>query len=114
MDIPNWYWSKGLHDAKVIDLFFESLDYDYTQRNPVRNCLTIQLNTENAMFDTSIKAIKFYNVRILQGNIDFEGWFWKDDTLVVTRKGFELEITLISYPNIKRIKISFESVIVEK
>ena len=37
MDIPNWYWKKGLHDAKITGWQFENFDYDYSKRNPIRN-----------------------------------------------------------------------------
>ncbi len=114
MEIPNWYWVNGLHDAKVTNLSFENFDYDYTKRNPIRNCITIQLDTRNAMFDTSIKAIKLLNSKIVQGDMDFVDWFWKDDILTTSHKGFELQITLISNRHIKICKISFENVIVEK
>ena len=114
MQIPDWYWVKGLHDAQVTDLSFIDFDYDYTKRNPTRNCMTIQLDTRSAMFDTSIKAIKLLNSKIVQGDTDFVGWFWKDDILKPSHKGFELQITLISNRNTKICKISFENAIVEK
>ena len=110
MGNPDWYWTKGLHDAKVINVLFKNIDYEFTKRNPIRNFLDIQLDSQKAMFDTTIKSIKLYNSKIIEGDLDFIGWYWKDDKLIETTKGFELEITLILYPHTKKIKISFEKV----
>lgn len=39
------------------------MNFDYTQKNPLRNYLEIKLNSKHAMFDTNIKAIRFYNFK---------------------------------------------------
>ena len=114
MNTPSWYWTKGLHDAKITDCRIDHFNYEYTQKNPIRNCITVDLDTRNALLDTTITTIKFLNTKIIQGDIDCTGWFWKDDVLTTTCKGYELEITFISYPKIKKIKISFDDIIVER
>ncbi len=114
MDKPSWYWSKGLHDAKIITCKIDHFNYDYTQKNPIRNCISIDLDAHNALFDTTIATIKFLNAKIIQGDIDCEGWFWKDDELTTTCRGYALEIALSSYPKTKKIKIFFDDIIVER
>ena len=50
-ETPNWYWKNGLHDAVIETISLEQLNYDYTQRVPIRNYLSIKLNAQNALFD---------------------------------------------------------------
>ena len=114
MDMPNWYWKKGLHDAKITDWQLENFEYDYSQRNPIRNCITLKLDSQKAMFDTAIKAIKFINAKLIQGDTQCVNWFWKDDIITKSYKGYEIEITLTSYPNVRKIVINFADAIVER
>ena len=114
MDIPNWYWKKGLHDAKITGWQFENFDYDYSQRNPIRNCITVELDSRMALFDTTLKTIKFVNAKIIQGDTQCVNWFWKDDIVQKTYKGYEIEITLTPYPSTKKMKIAFENIIIER
>lgn len=114
MDTPNWYWKKGLHDAKITNWKIENLDYDYSQRNPVRNCITVELDAKLAMFDTTIKKIKFLNAKLIQGNEPCVDWFWKYDSIQKKHTGYEIEIVLTLHRETKKIKIAFESIIVER
>ncbi len=114
MVMPNWYWEKGLHDAKIISCQIENFNYDYSKPNPVRNCITIELDSGMAMFDTTLKAIKFFNAKFIQGDIQGENWFWNYDIIKENSKGYELEINLVSYPKRKKCKIVFENVIIER
>lgn len=47
-DDLTWYWEQGLHDAEITGIEEVELAYDYTERNPLRTCLVIHLNTEHA------------------------------------------------------------------
>lgn len=114
MDTPIWYWKKGLHDAKITNWQSEFFDYDYSQRNPIRNCITVELDARMAMFDTTIKAIKFVNAKLTQGDSQCVNWFWKDDIVKKTSRGYEIEILLTSFRKTKKINISFENVIIER
>ena len=114
MNMPSWYWENGLHDAQITDIQFEEFDFDYSQHNPIRNCITIKLDAQMAMFDTTLKEIKLMNAKFIHGDAQCVNWFWKDDIIKETNKGYELEITLISHRKIKKCKIGFENAIIER
>ena len=63
--MPAWYWEKGLHDAIIKNITLCPLNYDYTQKNPIRNYLLIEIDSSHALFDSTIKEIKLFNAKIL-------------------------------------------------
>lgn len=79
--LPSWYWSAGLHDAKITHIGELTLPYDYKQKNPVRNCLILYINSRGAMFDTKVKEIHLYNYKILSLAAEIEGSWWLSDSL---------------------------------
>ena len=76
----DWYWAKGLYDAEIVDIKKEEYVYDYRQKDPIRNMLEIVLDTRQAMNDSSIKSIRFYNYKIIAGGEDIlHAWWYKDE-----------------------------------
>lgn len=92
-NLPKWYWSKGLHDAKIESYDVVELDYNYKLKNPKRNYLQINVNSKNAMYDTSVVAIKFYNFKC-DNLTDLTNSYWLEDKLNVTNDKFMLNISL--------------------
>lgn len=90
---PPWYWTNGLHDAQITSFDVVKLDYDYTLKNPIRNYLQLNLNSKNALFDTSIKAIRFYNFKCDNLN-EFNKTYWLSDELNKVDGKFILKISL--------------------
>ena len=111
---PDWYWSKGLHDAKILSYQIIELDYDYKQKNPYRNYLEIKLNPTHALMDNKVASIKFYNFKCnnLQGLND--AW-WMEDELIYNDKKYLLSLTTAKldgeYP---KIEIFFDFAEVER
>lgn len=93
---PDWYWSNGLHDAVIKDYFLVSLNYNYREKNPKRNYFALIIDSSNALWTTSIKMIKFYNVNNSPISIDARGWWWVNDQLEfdVTRNKWKLDICI--------------------
>ena len=112
--MTDWYWVRGLHDAELKNVIFHQLDYDYTERNPIRNYIELRLDSSQAMFDTSIKAIRLYNAKIISGDLDCVNWFWKKDVLTQEAKKFVLDITFMHLREFKNCRISFEKAEVER
>ncbi len=80
---PDWFWNRGLHDAKIISI--EEIFYgDY---KPVRNCLVLKLNANNAMFEIDIKELRFYNYKLhFPYSVErYEGLWWMSEDLTVKR-----------------------------
>ena len=90
---PEWYWRRGLHDAQILTADALELDYDYRQRNPVRNCFRLQLDAAGALFDREVRTISFYNYRILRP-APLEGAFWMGDFLRRDGQRYVLDITV--------------------
>ncbi len=61
---PDWYWKYGLHDAVILAVSELQLVPDYTEKKPKINCLEIQLDSKNAIYERDIKAIRLYNYKI--------------------------------------------------
>ena len=94
-ETPNWYWKNGLHDAVIETISLEQLNYDYTQRVPIRNYLSIKLNAQNALFDVSVKEIKLYNAKVMSDAFDYSGYWWVNDSLNIQIANIKKEETII-------------------
>lgn len=99
---PDWYWKRGLHDAEITGVEERELDYDYTQPNPVRSCMTIRLDAKNAMFDIGVTAIHLYNYKVVRDESGtggygdgLEGCYWMQDRLRFENGKYCLEITAL-------------------
>ena len=75
------YLGKGLHDAEVTHVQKTELVYDVHARDPKRSYLEIGLNSEQALFDVGVCAVRFYNCVIVDGELPAVGDWWQEDTL---------------------------------
>ncbi len=87
---PEWYWTRGLHDAKIVSATTKESDW-----NPDDDCLTFKMNCHGAMFESDIKEIHFYNFKILTNNFDINllnGAWWLSDELTQQDNHYLLEL----------------------
>ena len=87
---PDWYWSAGLHDAKII-----SVTETQSPRNPEERQLIIKLDGDWAIYERDIREIRLlgYRVKTKDFNLStMQGGFWLWDDL--TRRGdrFHMEL----------------------
>lgn len=109
---PNWYWTRGLFDAEVLDVHVVEVSYDYKQRNPIRNFLSIKLNSRQAMNDTSIREIRLFNAKILSDSFECVGYWWVRDRLEKEGNKFLISIELRNSRCSRTIVIRFDDAIV--
>lgn len=80
-NFPEWYWTHGLHDAKIISATNKESRWD-----PEDNCLILKIDCDGALFERGITEIRFYNYRIKTGDVDVSllngGWWLSDEILV--------------------------------
>ncbi len=113
-DIPSWYWSGGLHDARIIAKSYYSFDYGNYPKTQYQNCIELKLDLSQAMFDTSIKAVRFYNCREMTPDIDIENLWWIRDDIVMANNKFVAKIELFSQKRTCLYIIRFEHCEVER
>ena len=113
---PQWYWSLGLHDAEVLKTERIALDYDYTQRNPIRNCLKLHLDSSPCTYDTTVKTISLYNYKVLQEPIErkIDGCWWFGDRLEFKHDAYLLTIALLDQRREHTFVVRFEHAEVER
>ena len=95
--LPEWYWNRGLHDAKIVRIEKLELPYDYKQRIPKRNCFVVHMDSKQAMFDTSVREIRLFNYKILTAepsSLDIEGTNWITDQLTEENGKYVLQVEL--------------------
>lgn len=114
--LPEWYWNRGLHDAKIVRIEKLELPYDFKLRNPTRNCFVFHLDSKQALFDTSVQEIRLFNYKILAADIsapDIEGTYWITDKLTEEDGKYFLQVELLNCgknsTNNFLFKIRFES-----
>ena len=61
---PDWYWKYGLHDAVILSVSELQLVPDYKVKKPKFNCLEIELDSKNALYERDNKTIRLYNYKI--------------------------------------------------
>lgn len=116
---PAWYWIKGLHDAGITEVAAFEFPFDYNKfikdkNNYNRNLLKLKVDSKGALFDTTVKEIRFYNYKILTPDISLENrsiMWWLSDRLREADGCFVLDIDLHdfkSYPEDFTFKIKFE------
>ena len=122
---PEWYWISGLHDACILEVETFEFPFDYNkfvrEKNKYdRNLMTLKINAKGALYDNTVKEIRFFNYKILTDHISLEGrekvW-WLADRLVDYGDYFTLEIDLQdfdSYPEDFTYKIKFERAEVDR
>ena len=67
---PEWYWVRALHDACIVGVEMFEFPFDYNKfiqekDKYNRNLLTLKIDASSAMFDTSVREIRFFNYKIL-------------------------------------------------
>ena len=93
---PSWYWSQGLHDAKILSATPLELPPDWKAHTPRYNCLELTFDASGAMYDTKVTKITLYNYKLLTPDFDLgnlSGAWWYGDILTVEAEGkFRLEL----------------------
>ena len=83
--LPEWYWTRGLHDAKILSVSELQLTPNYLEKNPKINCFKIELDCDNAMYEYNIKTIRLYNYKIKSNDLDINllnGGWWLSDEII--------------------------------
>ena len=97
---PDWYWKYGLHDAVILSVSELQLVPDYKEKKPKINCLEIQLDSKNAIYERDIKAIRLYNYKIKTPEIDINSidkpWWIGDTIKKLDNNRYLLEIVIES------------------
>jgi len=75
--LPDWYWVSGLHDACIVGVELFEFPFDYSKfaggKNRYdRNLMTLKINAKGALFDRTVKEIRFFNYKILTDHISLE------------------------------------------
>ena len=116
---PEWYWINGLHDACIVGIESLVFPFDYNKfvrekHDYNRNLLVLKINANSALYDNTVKEIRFFNYKNLTDHISLEGrkkvW-WLSDRLVDHGSSYRLEIDmkdLDSDPEDFTFKIKFE------
>ena len=81
--LPEWYWTRGLHDANIISATIRESDWD-----PSDTSLIFKIDCEGALFEIDITEIRFNRFKILTSEFkmeDLQGGWWLYDEL--TQKG---------------------------
>lgn len=122
---PDWYWTTGLHDACIIGVETFDFPFDYNkfigEKNKYnRNLLALKIDGTGAIYDSSVKEIRFFNYKTLTTEISLENrkkvW-WLADRLVDHGDHYTLEIDLQdfdSYPEEFTYRIKFERAEVDR
>lgn len=87
---PEWYWTRGLHDAKIVSVKVKESDL-----NPNDNCLIFKMNGHGAMFEQDITEIRFLEFRFNKENFNINllnGAWWLYDE--ITEKSGEYHLLL--------------------
>ena len=97
---PDWYWKYGLHDAVILSVSELQLAPNYKEKPFKYNCLEIELDCHNAMFEQNIKTIRLYNYKIKTPDIDINNidkpWWISDTIKELENKHYLLEIKIES------------------
>lgn len=91
---PEWYWIKGLHDAKILKITDCPIEQirQLNDNQQINNCLEFLLDSSQAMYDTTITGIQFFNYKEFSDRNIIEGLWWKSDSLTKDGRKYTLEI----------------------
>ena len=101
-NLPDWYWTSGLHDAGIVGVETFEFPVDYNKvlgekSNYNRNLFVLKIDAEGALYDDSVEEIRLYNYKILTPDISLERrktiW-WLTDRLIENDHHYVLEIDL--------------------
>lgn len=95
MITPDWYWVRGLHDAKILSVSQKDIPWNPSQKIPDNNCFILKINCDGALFEKNITEIRFYNFKILTSDFDInalKGGWWLSDELSQKGERYLLEL----------------------
>ena len=105
--LPDWYWTRGLHDAVVLSVISRE------------NCLEICLDSTNAMLERDIKKISLFNYKIQTPEVTLEDlentWWLRDSLQTLSNHRYLLEIVFESgRRKRKRFAVLFNTASIER
>ena len=109
--LPAWYWKRGIHDAKILDITELENGFDKTKGKHYRNCLILTLDSVGAIYEIDIKKIIFYNYEVRMSNAPVLGLsetWWMGDTIEQLSNGNYLLNFEVSLENNDRLNFSME------
>jgi hypothetical protein len=116
---PDWYWKYGLHDAAILSISELQLAPNYKEKTPKYNCLEIELDCKNALYEQNIKTIRLYNYKIKTPDIDINSidkpWWMGDTIKKLDKKRYLLEVEIeTARGKRKELAVEFEIPEVER
>lgn len=115
--LPEWYWARGLHDAKILSFEELVLPVNRKERKPLRNCFVMGIDSSDALFDRTVKKICLYNYKIKTPEIDicsFKKAWWLHDDITESNGVYTLKIEFTDCRENFNFIITFEKAVVEK
>jgi len=106
--IPPWYWRRGLHDARILNLHAIDLS-DNRDLPSYYTGVELEIDSSQAMYDTSVAAIRFYNYKILTCDVPLNDCWWISDSLQVKGRKYLLQIDVGNPVGQGQFVIRFES-----
>lgn len=95
---PDWYWKYGLHDAVILSVSELQLIPNNKEKKPKYNCLEIQIDSKNAIYQQDIKTIRLYNYEIKTPDVDINSidkpWWIGDSIKKLDNNRYLLEIEI--------------------
>ena len=105
--LPDWYWTRDLHDANIISAAIKESDWD-----PSDNCLILKIDCKGALFERDITEIRFYKFRILTTGFnmnDLNGGWWLSDELTQRGDRYYLDLRFDTKEcKTRRLEIKFQ------
>lgn len=106
-NMPEWYWIRGLHDAQILEKQYIN-GYKVGISSRFTNCLELVIDAKQAMFDTTVKSIRFYNYKELTPEVNIANVWWISDNLSYCNGRYVLEIAFRSINHVSQYSIRFE------
>ena len=106
-NISEWYWSRGLHDAKIISATVKESDWDDAD-----NCLIFKLDCDGALFEADITEIRLYKFNVLTLGFkmdDFNGGWWIHDEIIPKGNHYVIDLKFDTKKcKTRRVEIRFQ------
>ena len=107
-NIPEWYWKRGLHDARIVSVTKKESSW-----NPIDTQLILIIDCDGVIGEGDITQIKFKQIRIKPNDFDInllnQGW-WLSDELTFKGDHYSLELKFDTQKcKTKRVELLFEN-----
>lgn len=106
--LPDWYWTHGLHDAKIVLATKKESDWNGD------NCLILKIDCEGTLFEADITEIRFYNYKIRTNDFDvswLNGAWWLSDEISKKGNNYFLDLKFDTIKcKTKHLEITFQRV----